>query len=174
MDSYLQHHQTTGSAELFLAQSPEHRKLISSAFSPPSTELSNWMNAPYKKNPNYPEQCIHRSVSGHLLRSKSEVFIDMALYTNKLPFRYECALEIDDVVLYPDFTIRHPKTGDTYYWEHFGRMDDPSYCKNVCSKLQLYTTHGIIPSIHLITTYETRNHPLNMAAIEHIIEQHFS
>lgn len=173
LDAYLQCHQTTGSVDLFLAQSPEHRKLVSSAFSPQSDELSNWTNALYKQNQKYPEQRIHHSVSGHLLRSKSEVFIDMALFNHKLPFRYECELELGDVVIYPDFTIRHPATGETYYWEHFGRMDDLSYSKNACSKLQAYTSHGIIPSIRLITTYETHDHPLSMTAIEHLIEEYF-
>jgi len=173
LDAYLQHHRTTKSAEHFLSHSPEHRNLIFSAALPLSAELSDWINTPYKQNPKHPEQLVHRSVSGHMLRSKSEVFIDMALFNNKLPFRYECALILGDVVLYPDFTIRHPKTGKTYYWEHFGRMDDPSYIKNACSKLEIYTSHGIVPSIHLITTYETRNHPLNPSVIEQIIEEYF-
>lgn len=98
----------------------------------------------------------------------------MALFSNKIPFRYECALILGTTAIYPDFTIRHPKTGETYYWEHFGLMDEPSYCKNSCSKLQLYTTHGIIPSIHLITTYETHDNPLDMKTVERIIAEYFT
>ena len=34
--------------------------------------------------------------------------------------------------------------------------------------------HGIIPSIHLITTYETKDSPLDIATIENIIQQYFT
>lgn len=80
---------------------------------------------------------------------------------------------LDEVVLYPDFTIRHPKTGEIFYWEHFGLMDDSNYCKNVLSKLQIYISNGIIPTIQLITTYETKDHPLNMEQVEKIVKQYF-
>ena len=103
----------------------------------------------------------------------SEELIDMLLYTNKVPFRYECALQLGETIIYPDFTIRHPVSGEVYYWEHFGKMDNPDYCKNVSSKLQLYTSHGIIPSIQLITTYETKRNPLSAETIEKIIREYF-
>lgn len=99
--------------------------------------------------------------------------IDMFLYTNHIPFRYECALSLGETTIFPDFTILHPKTGDIYYWEHFGRMDEPSYYKNVAPKLQLYISHGIIPSINLITTYETQNNPLSSEIIDKIIHYYF-
>ena len=70
----------------------------------------------------------------------------MVLYTNQVPFRYECALTLGKTVIYPDFTIRDPSSGKTYYWEHFGMMDQPSYAARTFSKLQLYTSFQIIPS----------------------------
>lgn len=130
-------------------------------------------NAPYDSNPKYPEQLTLKTSSGHFVRSKSEALIDMALFTHRIPFRYECALILGNDTFYPDFTIRHPKTGKTYYWEHFGLMDVPAYCKNVSSKLQHYSLNGIIPSIHLITTYETKENPLSPEVIEKIIEHYF-
>jgi len=95
------------------------------------------------------------------------------LYTNGIPFRYECALELNTSIIYPDFTIRHPHTGKIYYWEHFGRMDDPIYYKNTYSKLLLYTSNNIIPSIQLITTYETQTNPLTIDTIEKTINEYF-
>ena len=73
----------------------------------------------------------------------------------------------------PDFTIRHPKTGEFYYWEHFGLMDDPAYSKNAYSKLQFYASCNIIPSIQLITTFETKDIPLSSEMIESLIEYYF-
>ena len=77
------------------------------------------------------------------------------------------------MTFYPDFTIRHPKTGEIIYWEHFGLMDDPSYYQKTFSKLQLYASYGIIPSINLITTYETQEHPLSADIVEKIVKHYF-
>lgn len=97
----------------------------------------------------------------------------MALYVNRIPFRYEARLLLNDVPLFPDFTILHPVTKQLYYWEHFGMMDNEKYAGNSCSKLALYTSNNIIPSIHLITTYETRTHPLSSDLVDEIIHYYF-
>lgn len=131
------------------------------------------MCAPFERNPKHPEALIHKGISGNILRSKSEAIIDTFLHTNQLPYRYECKLVLGQETLYPDFTIRHPKTGEIYYWEHFGKMDDPSYYRKVFPKLRLYTSHNIIPSINLITTFETQDNPLTVDVIEKIIQHYF-
>lgn len=169
---YLDHHSESPKAELLLKH-PEYKALLSPNFRLLSEELSDWKDTPYERNPHHPEHLLHKSSSGNLVRSKSESIIDMLLYINKIPFRYECALQLDEITLFPDFTIRHPKTGDVYYWEHFGLMDNPVYSQNVCSKLQLYATHNIIPSIKLITTYESKDNPLNPDMVQKIITHYF-
>lgn len=133
----------------------------------------HWMNEPYEKNPQHPEHLLHATSSGIFVRSKSESIIAMALHQNQIPFRYECLLQLGQASFYPDFTIRHPKTGQLYYWEHFGLIDDPSYRQNAFSKLQIYASYGIYPSIQLITTYETAQSPLNAALVETIINHYF-
>jgi len=52
-------------------------------------------------------------------------------------------------------------------------MDDTSYCSNAFHKLQTYADHGIIPTIQLITTYETQANPLSTDVIQKIIEHYF-
>ncbi|MGN1139786.1 MAG: ATPase, partial [Oliverpabstia sp.] len=170
---YLDHHTSHIKSEELLSTDSGYHELLLPFFTPLSQELTDWMNCPYQKNPLYSEQLIHKSVSGHLLRSKSESIIDTFLYINKIPFRYECALTLGEVVLFPDFTIRHPRTGQIYYWEHFGLMDQSPYSQKTYAKLQLYTTYGIIPSIHLITTYETKEYPLSSEIVEKIIQYYF-
>lgn len=173
IEFYLRHHSPSAKAEQLLSGPSEYQNLLSPYFKPLSQELSDWMNAPYEHNSLYPEHLIHNSSSGNVLRSKSEAMIDMLLYMHKIPFRYECALELSGTTFFPDFTIRHPQTGDFYYWEHFGMMDEPTYSKSACYKLQQYVTHGIIPSIQLITTYETQEHPLSTEVIQKTIEHYF-
>lgn len=174
LDFYLRHHFPDNSkAEQLLATTPGYHELLPPFFLSKSQKLSDWMNFPYEHNTKYPEQLIHKTSSGNLVRSKSEAMIDMFLYTNQIPFRYECALHLGETTIFPDFTILHPITEELYYWEHFGRMDDPAYYKNAFSKLQLYTSYGIIPSVKLITTYETKENPLSSEVIEKIIEYYF-
>ena len=174
LDFYLQHHSPTEKADILLSEPSEYQKLLTPQFTHFSTEISNWINSPYEQNHSHPERLTHKSISGHLLRSKSEMLIDMLLFQHQIPFRYECALHLGDAILHPDFTIRHPITGDYYYWEHFGLMDQPNYATNTFSKLKLYTEHGIVPGIHLITTYETQEHPLSTEMVEKIIEYYFT
>lgn len=171
---YLRHHNSNMKhSEQLLINMPEYKELLTPFFMPLSQELFTWSTSSYQQNPKYPEQLIHKTTSGNFVRSKSEAIIDMFLYTNRIPFRYECSLQLEESIIFPDFTIRHPKTGQIFYWEHFGLMDDPLYCKNANSKLQLYTSHGIIPSVQLITTYETRENPLLPKLVEEIIKYHF-
>lgn len=174
IELYLNHHNLSPNlSEKLLTEDSEYSRLLSASFKPKSLELSDWMHAPYESNTRFPDQLTHKTLSGKFVRSKSEVLIDMVLHLNQIPFRYECALQLGDVTLYPDFTIRHPKTGQTYYYEHFGRMDDPNYSKNAYSKLQLYNSYGIVPTIQLITTYETKEHPLSSEKIEQIVQEYF-
>lgn len=156
-----------------LVQSGGYRDLLSNHFKTKSEELWIWQNEEYQRNDSYLDSLKHRTSSGGLVRSKSEVLIDSELYRNNIPYRYECALCLGNKVIYPDFTIRHPISGKTYYWEHFGAMDDPNYYRNVLSKLELYITHGIVPNINLITTYETSENPLGIDEINNIIERYF-
>lgn len=174
LNFYLRHYDPNAfQKETILFSTPGYKELLSKFFAPASKDLLEWMNAPYEKCTKHPENLVHRTLSGNRVRSKSEAMIDTFLYKNKIPFRYECELTLGEVVLYPDFTIRHPKTGDFLYWEHLGMMDDPNYCKNAFSKLQIYISNGIIPSIQLITTYETKEYPFSMEQIEKIVDYYF-
>ena len=131
------------------------------------------MQAPYMRNPVCPEQLVHKTSSGILVRSKSEAIITMLLHMYQIPFRYECALQLGESTVFPDFTIRHPQTKQYYYWEHFGMMDNDSYSTKALSKLRLYTANEIFPSIQLITTYETKDQPLDSAFVEMLIKYYF-
>lgn len=160
-------------AEKFLGEKSEYQSLLNSQFIPRSEELNEWMNASYETNPYYPENLIHNCMSGNIVRSKSEAMIDMILHLNHIAYRYECELNIGNKTLYPDFTIRHPKTGETYYWEHFGMIDQKKYMEDMFSKLRLYIQNGIIPSQNLIMTFETDDQPFTSELADLITEYYF-
>ena len=136
-------------SDSLLTNSPEFQRLTAPYFTPLKKELSDWMKSPYYKNPYFSDGLIHKSISGNLLRSKSEAIIDMLLYQNKIPYRYECALQLGEHTIYPE------------------------YYNKACSKMQLYISHGYIPTINLITTFETQKHPLVAENVNRIIQTYF-
>lgn len=174
LEFYLKHHRSEISkSQRLLTDYPGYRELLSPYFKTLSEELYEWQHAPYPQNSSHPENLIHKSSSGHIVRSKSEAMIDHFLFTHRIPFRYECALELGNTVFYPDFTIRHPLTGETYFWEHFGLMDDSGYSRKAFSKMQIYNSYGFTPSIQLITTFETQANPLTPDTILKTMERYF-
>lgn len=173
LDRYIQYHEKKVSQKSQLViQNPKYKELLSDYFTPLSEELNTWMNEPYERNTKYPEHLVHKTNSDYCVRSKSEALIDMTLRKYKIPFRYECALEVDGFTLYPDFTIRHPRTGEVFYWEHFGMMDDISYARSAFNKLPIYASQGIIPFEKLILTFETKHTPLDAGTIEQAIKNY--
>lgn len=174
MEHYFHHHDSNAfQSEISFFNSPGHKELLAPHFKLPNQELDEWQNAKFKKNELFPERLICKTLSGIYVRSKSETFIDMCLYKNKIPYRYECALQLGQTTYYPDFTIRHPHTGEIFYWEHLGQIDNPKYRKDAFHKLQVYISNGIIPSINLILTYETEQYPLSPGTVEDIVKYYF-
>ena len=135
--------------------------------------MQKWCAESYETNSSHPENLIHTTLAGHKVRSKSEVIIANLLYTNHIPYRYEAALALNELTVYPDFTILHPTTQQFFYWEHFGMMDKNNYCDAACNKLKSYCYNGIFPSMQLITTYETGKVPIRSEQVQQIITQYF-
>ena len=172
VNAFLEQNSNAGKAEKML-EIPEYADLLSGYFKPQLEETKEWVEESYEKCSKYPEQLIYKTCTGIMVRSKSEMIIAMFLHVNKIPFRYESTLHLGEQTIYPDFTIKHPKTGKIYYYEHFGMMDNPSYCKNALSKIQLYISNGIFPSTQLITTFETQKQPLDMKTVEDVLRKYF-
>jgi len=169
---YLDHHTPACTEQSFLPN-PVFKELLKPFFKPLSQELNDWAKTSYPANPFPNKFSTLISPSGHSVRSKSELLIAMALHSNKIPFRYDCALQLDDGVIYPDFTIRHPKTGEYFYYEHFGMADDPKYSGKIGERIQRYIFNGIIPGINLIISFETKAQPLDPLFIEETIRKYF-
>ena len=174
LEFYLRHaSREDDRAEKLLLEPSGFQELLLPYFKPKSQMQEDWMHEAYEQNPNYPENLIHKTGLGFNVRSKSEAMIVSALHANRIPFRYECALTLGGTTIFPDFTLLHPETSEIFYWEHFGRMDDPAYIQKTCFKLQNYALNGIVPSVNLIMTFETQQHPLGYADISRIVEQYF-
>jgi ATP-dependent exoDNAse (exonuclease V) alpha subunit len=100
----------------------------------------------------YPEGKIYSTLSEFLVRSKSEVIIANLLSSSNIPFSYETPLFAKDGTMFlPDFTVIF--NGETYYWEHLGRLDLPEYKNHWETKKKWYEDN--FPN-RLIMTYETQ------------------
>lgn len=139
-----------------------------------SEELKRWAQEEYETNPAFPEGRNVQTVDNIKVRSKSEALIVMLLSTMNIPYRYECKLEIGGHVYYPDFTIRHPITGQIYYWEHVGGLHMQEYRSDFLQKLRVYINNGIIPDYNLIMTFESEGHPFDITIARDKIREFFS
>ena len=113
----------------------------------------------------YADEKKHTTLSEYFVRSKSEVIIANMLVSEEVPFIYEEPLYAPDGTMFlPDFTVRF--RGETYYWEHIGRLDLPDYKAHWEIKEKWYEKH--FPG-KLLITYEGKD--LSTAAME-IIRNH--
>lgn len=115
----------------------------------------------------YEEGKIHSTLSGYMVRSKSEVIIANMLSDRDIPFKYEMPLYAPDGTFYlPDFTVQWH--GQEWYWEHLGRLDDEKYRNHWETKEAWYALH--FPG-RLLTTLDSGQ--LTTDAAE-LIKQHLS
>ena len=167
VDQYLKHHNfSMGKLERFLQNANgEMSQLIRENYQPLPEKYEKWQKAEYPINPAYPEKRRIRTLRGDLVRSKSEAMIADFLFTQGIPYRYECPLKLGDRVVYPDFMIIHPITGEMILIEHFGKMDDPEYLDHFLEKIKRYAEHEYYPDGRLLCFFETAKEPLDSASI---------
>jgi len=143
-------------------------------FTPLTKELADWTIGKYNTNETFREQCTFNCPSGDMVRSKSEMIIDQVLYTNRIPFHYEEELILPGgEKVYPDFTIRHPQTGEYYYWEHMGLMNNEKYKNKNIFKVSNYMRADILPGKNLIITYESDKYSFDYAEVNRIVHNNF-
>ena len=132
-----------------------------------------WENQPYEQKDDHPENLIHQGPKGELMRSKAESIIAFLLYERGIPYHYEEVHHFGKIKIGSDFTIKHPTTGQTYIWEHFGMAEKESYQQDIAFKIPNYIKAGFIPGINLITTYETNTIKMDIAKIKKLVEEYF-
>jgi ATP-dependent exoDNAse (exonuclease V) alpha subunit len=118
---------------------------------------------------------IHRTERGELVRSKSELVIADKLHARRVNYAYEQPLVLPSgAKRYPDFTIDDAASGNTYYWEHLGMLEDPGYRQRWDRKRVEYESAGIREgggeNGTLIVTRDQSSGGLDGAAIAKLID----
>jgi len=114
-----------------------------------------------------PEGLIHRTRSGILVRSKSEVIVADTLSSLGLSYKYEEPLrnpdDREDFML-PDFTVYYE--GEVFYWEHLGMLSEEYYRQRWENKKMWYTKHHYAE--RLITSQDGSKREIDSSQIESI------
>ncbi len=134
-----------------------------------SREEKTWLAMPSKKNGYHQESLLHLTANGEKVRSKSEALIAGLLNSYHIPYKYEEELLLEERTYYPDFTIRRPKDGKIFYWEHFGLVEDPEYARKMDRKIAEYRQSGISQWDNLIASYDTKG-AINIQMIQNLIK----
>ena len=133
----------------------------------------DWQAEPYERS-NYEIDGAKSYITkrGERVRSRAECIIANLLDDFGLCYRYEAAFHASDgSVLFPDFTIMHPKTNQLYYLEYWGLMNDSDYVAHFVSKTNKYAKSGA--SAHLISLFEDENNPLDTKLLDQVIQEYF-
>src|SRR5262249_53291529 len=108
---------------------------------------------------------IHRTATGVLVRSKSEVIVADTLTRLGISYEYERRLDAKgkpgDFRL-PDFTVA--LEGDVFYWEHLGMLSVPSYRESWERKKAWYGANGILAQ--LVTSEDGPDGSIDASEIE--------
>lgn len=132
-----------------------------------------WMEVPYRKKPFKKDDPEFYTLKGERVRSKSEVIIADRLRENGIPYRYECPLKIGNKIIHPDFTILRTSDRKILYHEHCGKMGDQQYVDDMLTRAKDYNQAGIIMGDRLFYTFESESVPLDVAALDSLIRQHY-
>lgn len=152
-------------ADFFSSTSP-YRMFLVAFLQREYAEILAWYLRKFPHNEEHPEHLLFPVRLGYNVRSKSEVLEADCLFEEGILFHYEEELVLQGGVAYPDFYI--PITLlEKYAWEHFGGMDSERYFHRTRGKILDYLDSQWFPGINMITTYETRQHPLTEEDVLH-------
>ena len=141
----------------------------------PDEYAQHWMNEEYRAKPFLESDVSNYYNSlGNRMRSKSEIIIADTLTTMNIPYRYECALLLEDGrVIYPDFTILRKSDRKIVYLEHLGMMDDTQYSINAVDRISLYEKNGFYLGEDLFLTFETSRKQIDRRVLQEMFKHWF-
>ena len=152
----------------------EYRKeLIKPFVLPDDKYVKKWLSEEYKGLDYNNDSIEIYSIKGERMRSKSEKIIADCLYYNNIPYKYEKPIKLDNITVYPDFTVLNVDQRREIIWEHFGMMDNEEYTKNAVRKIQSYEKAGYFMGDKVIYSFETKMTPIDTRLIEKTIDYYF-
>ena len=161
-------------ANVFPKLHPLRRKIVSPIEETREEALKKWIDIPTPPSEPRTGSYFIPTERGEYVRSRNEYLIANALFHAGIPYKYEFPYTaVNDVVLHPDFYVRNISTGQEFFWEHFGMMDNPDYVvKSFMYKISLYQAGGIILGKNLIATFSGGKNELDMDSVTMMIDEY--
>ena len=158
--------------DVYLGLSQERKELVRDHILTDEQYIESWLNVSYEgKNFDYGTAEIYTE-RGERVRSKSEKILADKFYALGIPYRYEFPVKIKGYgTVYPDFILLNVKKRTEFYFEHFGMMDNPEYCRKAIAKLEEYAKNQILPGKNLLLTFETAQKPLDTRLVEQLLKE---
>jgi len=122
--------------------------------------------------PPFAEHLIHRTLKGHMVRSKSELVIANELFRRGIPYEYEKQFSgsSGSGTRWPDFSFVDP-AGDVLIWEHLGMLARADYRRAWEEKRAWYADSGINSGDRLFTTADDLQGGLDAHAIADVADR---
>lgn len=158
------------SPEAVFSNLPDERKKYATPVYIGNINVNEWVSSAYDHKPVING---YTTLKGDKVRSKSELIIADRLWIMGIPYKYECPIMVNGVIIHPDFTILRLSDNRILYYEHCGMMDNPEYADKMVARVIDYNKEGIYLGDRLFMTFETANHPIDVSAIDNLINTHF-
>ena len=151
---------------------PEKKKFVNQCEETREASLEKWLSMPEPDHEPESGKYYIPTKRGELVRSMNEYKIANALFDAGIPYKYEFPYKaLNGKTLRPDFYVHNINTDQTYFWEHFGMMNNPQYVLNsFLYKITLYEAGGIILGKNLIATFSGGEYELSEEAISDLIQ----
>lgn len=158
--------------QLYQNEHPVRQSLITPVEPTWEQMLEQWKLKKYVKKGFSEDVPVILTEKGMRVRSKSEKIISDYLDKHEIVYKYESPLYLKGMgTVYPDFTYLSKGKRCEVYHEHFGKMDDPSYCNQAIRKIHAYEANGIFIGDRLIVTLETTQNVLNTREFERVLKK---
>lgn len=159
------------------SMSETQKKWVRPVIVPDDIFVQNWLTEmEEKKERNKSEYPLTGEIvteKGEWVRSKSEKIIADKMWKKGIPYVYEVPLNLKGFgTIYPDFAILDLKNRQTVWFEHFGKMDDPEYCRKALNKIRMYGANGCWFGEGLLYTFETSDSPLHTVYLDEMIDRY--
>lgn len=135
--------------------------------------LWEWAKEEYETN-DMPKKYPRETVNGSEVRSVGECGVYNACYLAPLPFRYECALVVEDDlgelrVIYPDFMFKC-LDGTIIILEFMGLLKDPKYGSDQAARLRWLQKAGFVLGSNLFLVGTGVDGTIDTEAINDLVE----
>ena len=148
----------------------ERKQLVKPLDTTIPEKVADWIAINDVSLPIKPGKYGIKTKRGDFVRSKAEMRIADALYEANIPYKMDVEFGVDNFKSYwVDFQIMNPNTGEMYYWEHLGMMDNQEYVAKNIKKLDYYASKGLYPCRNLILTFENNEIKLAENHVQRII-----